>query len=248
MQKNSLLKAVFGTLATGFLIAGCNSDKPSMPEKIAETAKPSPDQKVGKVLPFNVCDLEKNTAFRDGLSQVRADIKVDGGHSNDWVATGLAVAKQLGALGGSSDVQVYVYRSDLGELDTKATPNGYKWLTRIDYAVTPQHALGTADGGKPWLISYATDESVVTPTQIRMERDYQALMDKYGQPAIDDKVVAMVKKKYKLQGEFNLPRMNLDKNTGNSDEFFIDKNSQDQKLNGLGDMLTKGGRSLECSI
>lgn len=238
--------SVLGIFVCSLIVSGCDSS--SAPQAVTEAAKPTANQKVGKVLPFRVCDLSKNTAFQDNLSMIRADIKVDGGHSNDWVATGLAVANQLGAVGSSTDVQVYVYRNDLEDLDTDQTPNGYKWLARIDYAVTPQHALGTSAGGTQWLINYATDESVVTPKQILIERDFQALNDKYGNPAIDDKIVAMVKKKYGLKGEFNLPRMNLDKNTDNPTEFFIDKNGQDAKLNGLEPMLKKGTRNVECSV
>lgn len=243
-----ILSAMLGIFVAGTLIAGCDNEKPTGDMKVAETAKPAPGQKVGKVLPFQICDLDKNTAFNDGLSMVRADIKVDvGGHSNDWVATGLAVAKQLGLLGDSSDVQVYVYRSDLGELDNKQTPNGYKWLSRIDYAVTPQHALGTSGGGKQWLLTYATDDSVVTPQQIMIARDYQSLNEKFGNSAIDDKIVAMIKKKYNLHVEFHLPIGNLGPHEENPDKFFIDNNGQEQKLNSLGEMLATGGRNLECT-
>ena len=72
-------------------------------------------------------------------------------------------------------------------------------------------------------------------------------MDKFGQPDIDDKAVAMVKKKYNIKGEFSLPRVNLDKKTSNPDEFFIEKAGQETKLNRLGDILAKGGRDVECS-
>lgn len=238
--------AAAGLLIYCLVIGGC--DKSAEPEKVVEDAKPAPGQTVGKVLPFQVCDLEKNAAFKDGLSMVRADIKVSvGGRSADWVATAVAVAKQLGALNASTDVQVYAYRSDLDEFDTKAIQNGYKWLARVDYAVKPQHALGTNGGSTQWLINYATDTSVVTPEQILIERDYQALMDKFGQPAIDDKVVAVIKKKYNIKGEFNLPRMNLDKNTSNPNEFFVERAGQEPKLKSLGDILAKGGRNIECS-
>lgn len=243
MQK---IYAALGIFVCSLVVSGC--DTSSAPQTVAEAAKPAANQKIGKVLAFKVCGIGKNTAFRDGFSQAWADIKVDGGHSSDWVTTGLAVAKQLGAVGGATDVQVYVYRSDLGELDTKETPEGYKWLTRVDYAVTPQHSLGTSGGLTPWLISYATDDSVVKPKDILIERDYQALMDKYGHPMIDDKVVAVIKKKYGIKGEWNLPRMNLDKHTENPEEFFIDKNGQDEKLNRMGPLSEKGAGNLECSV
>jgi len=128
------------------VVSGC--DNSSTPRVAPEAPKPTVNQKVGKVLPFSVCDLSKNTAFQNALSMIRADIRVDGGHSNDWVATGLAIAKQLGALGASTDVQVYVYRNDLGELE-KATTNGYRWLTRIDYGAKPQHSLKRAQYALP---------------------------------------------------------------------------------------------------
>jgi hypothetical protein len=80
------------------------------------------------------------------------------------------------------------------------------------------------------------------------ERDYQALMEKYGQPADDDKVVAMLKKKYRIKGDWHIPSSNFSKNTRNPDEYFIDKNQQDEKLNGLGKLLSRGGRGLECSV
>jgi len=239
-------RVILGIFVCSLVVSGC--DNPNASQAFTEPAKPAANQKVGKVLAFEVCNIGKNIAFRDGLSQVWADIKVNGGHSNDWVATGLAVAKQLGAVGGATDVQVYVYRSDLGELDTKATPNGYKWLTLVHYAVTPQHSLGTSGGGTPWLISYATDDSVVTPKAILIERDYQRLMDKYGRPDIDDKVVALIKKKYRIKGEWDLPHTNLDKNTVNPDEFFIDKNGQSGNLDRLGPLLNKAARNFECSV
>jgi hypothetical protein len=242
MQK---IGAVFGIFVCSLVASGC--DNSSAPQKVAEASKPTANQKVGKVLPFSVCDLSKNTAFQNGLSMIRADIRVDGGHSDDWVATGLAVAKQLGALGASTDVQVYVYRNDLGELE-KATINGYRWLARIDYGATPQHSLNTIDGGKPWLITYATDDSVVTPRDIQIERNYQELMEKYNQPDIDDNVVAMIKKKYNIKGDWHIPSMNLEKSTNNPDDYFIDKNKQDEKLNDLGPLLEKGAGNFECSV
>lgn len=242
MQK---VGAVCGIFVCSLAASGCNNS--SAPQYIPESLKPTANQKIGKVLPFSVCDLSRNTAFQNGLSMIRADIRVDGGHSNDWVATGLAVAKQLGALGTSTDVQVYVYRNDLGELE-KATTNGYRWLTRIDYGVTPRHSLNTGDGGKPWLITYATDDSVVTPRDIQIEGDYQKLMEKHNQPAIDDNVVAIIKKKYNIKGDWYIPSMNLAKSTNNPDDYFIDKNKQDEKLNDLGRLLVKGAGNFECSV
>jgi hypothetical protein len=255
MKRISALLAMSSVCS--LMLLGCDNPKQSTQGNPAiktvtahavEVPKPNPGQKVGKVLPFSVCDLQNNTAFENGFSQMRADIKVTGGHSNDWVATGIAVAKQLGALGASTDVQVYVYRNDLGELDTNETPNGYKWLTRVDYGVTPQHSLNTSDGGKPWLISYATDESVVSSRNILIERDFQALLEKYGNPSIDDKVVAMIKKKYGIKGEWRIPTSNMDKHTDNPAEYFIDSQDQAEKLNELHKLLSHNSRNLECTV
>ncbi len=250
MKNKNLVNVVVGAFVCSSLLSACDS---STAEKINSNDKPTANQKIGKVLPFKVCRIQNNHAFNGGFSILDADIKVDGGSSNDWVATGIAVAKKLGDLGISTDVKLTIYRNDLGELDTKETPNGYKWLTRIDYGIDPKHSMNTANGDKQWLISYATNESVATPQKIRIDRDFQVLDNKYGNPPIDDKVVAEIKKKYHLTGEFNLHHGNLAKNTNDPNEFFIDSTGQDEELKKLKMDFkelspNRGLSNIECSI
>ena len=246
MKKKNPIHAVVGSLIFCSVLTGCNDSKTS--EVVAELERPTANQKVGKV---KVCQIINNHAFNGGFSVLDADIKIEGGSSNDWAVTGIAVAKQLGSLGLSTDVKLTVYRSDLGELDTKKTANGYKWLTRIDYGIDPKRSLNTSNGDKQWLISYATDSSVATPGKIKIDHDYHAINDKFGNPAIDDKVVAAVKKKYNLSGEFHLHRGNLNKNTNDPNEFFIDSSEQNEKLSDLKKFKELGENrsvsNLECS-
>lgn len=229
MQKNRLFKILIGAFFGSILLA-CDSKTSA---KLNDSEKPSANQKVGKILPFKVCRIINNHLFKNGFSVLDADIKIEGGQSNDWVATGIAVAKELGKLGISTDVKLTIYRSDLGELDNKRTPNGYKWLTRIDYGVDPNRSMNTSNGDKQWLISYATNKSVATPEKIRIDQDFHALDDKYGNPANDEKIVAAIKKKYHLIGEFNLHRGNLSGNTNEPGDYFIDAAGQEDKLKKL---------------
>ena len=250
MNKNKLANIIFVAFICGSILSACDLHKS---EKINTVDKPTANQKVGKVLPFKVCNIQNNHAFNGGFSILDADIRVDSGSSNDWVATGIAIAKKLGELGISTDVKLTIYRSDLGKLDNKQTRNRYKWLTRIDYGVDSNHSLNTSSGGKQWLISYATDSSVVTPKDIQIEQEYQELMRKYNNPPIDNEIVAIIKKKYNISGEFNLPLMNLSENTNNPNDYFIDASGQEDRLKKLkADFkeLPKNRRqsNIECSI
>lgn len=251
MKNRKRFYFVVGAFIFFSAISGCDNSNTSEKGLMSDSLVPAANQKIGKVLPFKVCNIVNNHLFNNGFSVLDVDIKIKGGNSNDWVATGIAVAKQLGSLGLSTDVKLTVYRSDLGELDTKKTQNRFKWLVRIDYGIDAKHSLNTTNGDKQWLISYATNSSVASPEKIKIDQDYYAINDKLGNPAVDDKVVAAIKKKYNLSGEFNLHRGNIDKDTDDQNEFFIDSVGQKDELSNLKrfkDVGENGGvNNLECS-
>lgn len=228
--RETLFATLFGTL----VLTGCgNSD--DHPNKVQT------NQKQGKVLPFKVCSLINNDAFQDNLSMIDIDAKVQGGQSNDWAATAIAIAKHMGALGISTDVKVTLSRSDLGDLE-QDTPNGLKWLSQAYYAIDPKHSIGVANSNdKQWLVSYATDKSVATLQDINIANDYEKLIEKnYDEEKIDK----IIKAKYKLKNDWRLPMSNMVSNTSNPDDYAIDESGQKDALGNL-ESLAKANTHIE---
>ncbi|MHA3081692.1 hypothetical protein ACX1NX_00595 [Acinetobacter sp. ANC 5383] len=218
-------ETLFATLIGTLVLTGCgNSDRPN---------KAQTNQKQGKVLPFKVCSLINNDAFQDNLSMIDIDAKVQGGQSNDWAATAIAIAKHLGALGISTDVKVTLSRSDLGDLEQE-TQNGFKWLSQVYYAIDPKHSIGMANSNdKQWLISYATDKSVATLQDIHIANDYEKFIEKnYDEEKIDK----IIKAKYQLKNDWRLPMSNMVSNTSNPEDYAIDESGQKDALGNLEDL------------
>jgi hypothetical protein len=194
------LTAFLGTLT------GCDSgESPQKPasesqKSMVTASAPSAVNKTSvNALPFDIETVMLSDQFQNDLKLARVNVRVSGGSKNEWIATAIAISREVGGFGADS-VEVIVRRSDLDGLEA---PDLYRRLAQVMYSPNPKHSIW--DGSD--LISVA--DRVASVQQIHADNEYNALNTEFIDKgmdidAADKKAAAMVVKKFHLPKDWVL--------------------------------------------
>lgn len=175
------------------ILAGCDSSAP-----------PPAPQASGpriKALPFTIETVMLSDLFKDELKVGKVNVQVQGGNQEEWVATALAVAYEVGKLGANS-VEATVDRNDLQGIE--AAPL-YLHLAKVFYSPDPKRTVWTAQEQ----IMVAVTEHPATREEVERDTAFWALIEKFTDEGIssesaENKAGAIVARKFHLPKDWQL--------------------------------------------
>ena len=147
--------------------------------------------------------------FINNLKVARINVHVDGGTQQEWVATALAIAHEVGNLGANS-IEATVDRSDLGGIEP-APPPMFFHLARVSFSPDPKH---TVWDNMPQT-SISVTETPATREEVQRDDEFEALVEKNNDKGMksdvaETKAAATIAKKYHLPKDWQLYSGGLD--------------------------------------
>jgi hypothetical protein len=181
------------TLCTLVILAGCDRSAPP--------PAPAASGPRIKALPFKVETVMLSDLFKDELKVGKVNVQVQAGNQEEWVATALAVAYEVGKLGANS-VEATVDRSDLEGIE--AAPL-YLHLAKVFYSPDPKRTVWT-DQAK---IMIAVTERPATREEVERDTQFWALIEKLTDKGMDsesaeNKAGAAIAKQFHLPKDWQL--------------------------------------------
>lgn len=203
-------------LAAG--LTGCGESR----EKAVDSATTSSAQMAGnsvKALPFSIEDVMLSDMFKDNIKVARINVRVDGGSSDEWIATAMTVAEKGADLGADS-IEATVDRSDIDDMG--AAPM-YHHLAKIYFSPNPKHTVWEGEKQMQVMVS----KNVATREQIQIDQEFEALNKKYldrgmDMDTADKKAGAVIAKKFHLKKDWRLFSGGLEEHQFNGSSFNVD--------------------------
>jgi hypothetical protein len=182
------------TLCTTVVLAGCGPSA-SIPSPTPALSGPAV-----KALPFTVETVMLSDLFQDELKVGKVAVQVQGGSPDEWVATALAVAEEVGQLGADS-IEATVDRSDLEGID--AAPK-YLHLAQIYFSPNPKRTVWN----DPQMTVMVTPQPA-TRVEIQRDNEFEALLEKFADQGMEpnsaeEKASPIIAKKFHLPRNWTL--------------------------------------------
>jgi hypothetical protein len=152
-----------------------------------------------KALPFKIETVVMDDSYKDDLKRGSVNVEVSGGTRDEWVATGIAIAKKVATLGADS-IDVTINRDDFHDVHLRDIyqVRQYQTLATVSYSPNKNHAIWPHD-----FISLA-DRKATLP-EIAANTEFEDIRGKLsaGNAGMDydkatKKAEAIVIKKYNL--------------------------------------------------
>jgi Prokaryotic membrane lipoprotein lipid attachment site len=215
----SLMNKTLLALCTLAILAGCNSSAPP-PTPAAYGPRI-------KALPFTIETVMLSDLFKDELKVGKVNVNVQGGNQEEWVATALAVAYEVGKLGANS-VEATVDRSDLEGIE--AAPL-YLHLAKVYYSPDPKRTVWTDQAQ----IMIAVTERPATREEVERDTEFWALIEKLNGKGMDsesaeNKAGATIAKKFHLPKDWQLYSGGLADNKYPGTNFNVDSSAATNSL------------------
>jgi hypothetical protein len=215
----SLMNKTLLALCTLAILAGCDSSAPP-PAPAAYGPRI-------KALPFTIETVMLSDLFKDELKVGKVNVHVQGGNQEEWVATALAVAYEVGKLGANS-VEATVDRSDLEGIE--AAPL-YLHLAKVYYSPDPKRTVWTDQAQ----IMIAVTERPATREEVERDTEFWALIEKLNGKGMDsesaeNKAGATIAKKFHLPKDWQLYSGGLADNKYPGTNFNVDSSAATNSL------------------
>jgi hypothetical protein len=183
-----------------------------------------------RALPFTIESVMLSDLFKDELKVGKVNVRVQGGSTEEWVATALAVAYEVGKLGANS-VEATVDRSDLTGIE--AAPL-YLHLAKVYFSPDPKRTVWTDQ--KQILI--AVTEQPATRDEVERDTEYWALIEKFADKGMESdsaekKAGAIIAKKFHLPRDWGLYAGGLADNKFPGTAFNVDSSDATNSLAAL---------------
>jgi hypothetical protein len=206
-------------LCTLAILASCDSPAPP-------TAPAASGPRI-KALPFTIETMMLSDLFKDELKVGKVNVQVQGGNQEEWVATALAVAYEVGKLGANS-VETTVDRSDLKEIE--AAPL-YLHLAKVFYSPDRKRTVWTDQAQ----IMIAVTEHPATREEVERDTEFWALIEKLSDKGMDsesaeNKAGATIAKKFHLPKDWQLYSGGLADNKYPGTNFNVDSTAATSSL------------------
>lgn len=172
-------------------------------------------------LPFAIDTVMLSDLFTSNLKVAKINVHVDGGTPQEWVATALAIAHEVGNLGANS-IEATVDRTDLGGIEP-APPPMFFHLARVSFSPDPRH---TVWDNMPQT-SISVTETPATREEVQRDDEFEALVEKNNDMGMDSdvaetKAAATIAKKYHLPKDWQLYSGGLDESKFPKADYNID--------------------------
>jgi hypothetical protein len=165
--------------------------------------------------------------FIHDLKLAKINVQVQGGSKDEWVATALAIAHEVGKLGASS-IEATVDRDDLEGID--AAPL-YRHLAKVYFSPDPKHSVW--DNQPQTMI--AITEQPATRNEVERDTEYWALIEKFNNKGMDSDTAetragAIIAKKFHLPKDWALYAGGLADNKYPGTDFNVDSSAATNSL------------------
>jgi hypothetical protein len=180
-----------------------------------------------KALPFTIETVMLSDLFKDELKVGKVNVQVQGGNQEEWVATALAVAYEVGKLGANS-VEATVDRSDLEGIE--AAPL-YLHLAKVYYSPDKKRTVWANQAQ----IMIAVTERPATREEVERDTEFWAIVEKLNDKGMDSESVenkagAIIAKKFHLQKDWQLYSGGLADNKYPGTNFNVDSSAATNSL------------------
>jgi hypothetical protein len=214
-------------LCTATVLASCGQATPPVPPP--PVSGPSI-----RALPFTIEKVSLSDLFQNDLKLSKVNVQVDGGSPDEWVATALAIAYEVGKLGANS-VEATVDRSDLEGID--AAPL-YLHLAKVYFSPDPKRSVWNDQ--QQLLISIT--EKLATRDEIERDNEYEKLIEKFNDKGMnpdsaEKKAGAIIAKKFHLPPDWTLYMGGLTDNAYHGTNFNVDSSAATSSLAALDDCM-----------